>query len=233
MKKTFTSKVFVFATILTIGVGSQSLFANAANAKFTSSTKTTSKINVKSVEYDYDDTDDSIEIDFSNKIKLKSSAKASVKDSSGKTYKTFIEESDNNEIDLDVANLKAGKKYTVTINGIKNANASKYGTLTINFSIPKASTNLVKDVEFDNEDKEVSFDFRNNVKYNNVKVTITNTKGTKTYKTTVVEKDNDELTVRVNGLTEGKTYKYTITGVTEKASGSSKKLTGTFVALDN
>lgn len=225
MKKSCIIKTLAFATILTIGVGSQSFFAYAANTKFTSTTKTTSKINVKSVEYDYDDNDDSIEIDFANNIQLNSSAKATVKDGSGKSYKTFIEDLDNNEIDLDVAGLKAGKDYTVEITGIKKANASKYGTLAVKFSIPKASTNLVKEVEFDNEDDEVSFDFRNNVTYNNVKVSITNNKGTKTYKTTIIEKDNDELSVRVKGLTEGKTYKYTISGVTEKASGSSKTLT--------
>lgn len=233
MKKSLSTKVLAFATIATIGVGSQAYFLNAANAKFTTSTKTTSKISVKSVEYDYDDADDSIEIDFSTRIKLKSTAKASVKDDSGKTYKTYIEESDSNEIDLDVASLKAGKSYTVTITGIKNSTASKYGTITIKFSIPKAPKNLVKDVDFDSDDNEVTFDFYNNVNYKNTKVTITNESGTKTYKATIIEKENDELSVRVKGLKEGNTYKYTITGVTDKSSGSSKTLTGSFVALED
>lgn len=233
MKKSYITKILALATILTIGVSSQTFSVNAAKAKFTSSTKNTSKIQVKSIDYDYDENDDGIDIDFSTKIKLKSSAKVSVKDDSGKQYKTFIEDKDNDEIELDVASLKAGKSYTVSISGIKKASASKYGTLTIKFSIPKASSNLVKEVEFDSEDNEVSFDFRKNVKYNNAKVTISNTSGSKTYKATIIEKENDELCVRVKGLTEGKTYKYTIKGVIEKASGSSKTLTGSFVALED
>lgn len=233
MKKSLCTKVIALATVVTIGVGSQAFFSHAKNTKFTASTKTTSNISVKSVEYDYDDSDDSIDIDFSTRIKLKSNAKASVKDDSGKTYKTFIEESDSNEIDLDVASLKAGKNYTVTVTGIKMATESKYGTLTIKFSIPKESTNLVKDVDFDQEDNEVTFDFNKKVKYNNTKVTITNESGSKTYKATIIERENDELSVRVKGLKEGNTYKYSITGVTDKSSGSSKTLTGSFVALED
>lgn len=233
MKKSLSTKVLALAAIATIGVGSQVAFSYAENTKFTTATKTTSNISVKSVEYDYDEKDDSIEIDFSTRINLNSSAKASVKDDSGKTYKTFIEESDENEIDLDVASLKADKSYTVTISGIKNETESEYGTLTVTFSIPKASTNLVEEVEFDNEDNEVSFDFSKKVKYNNPKVTITSEDGSKTYKASIIEKENDELSVRVNGLKEGNTYNYSITGITEKSSGNSKTLTGNFDALED
>ncbi|BBF43725.1 hypothetical protein lbkm_2413 [Lachnospiraceae bacterium KM106-2] len=225
-------KIKHFAVVMAICAMAVPVSGLAANATFTSATKNTTKINVKSVNYDYDDSDDDIEIDFSSKIRLKSSAKATVKDSSNKTYKTYIEDRDNNEIDLDVSNLKAGKKYTVTITGIKKSSASKYGTLTLTFSIPKASTALVKEVDYDIDDKEVTFDFRRNVSYKNAKVIITNTSSTKTYTTKITEKDNDELSVRVSGLTKGNTYKYKITGVTDKSTGSSKTLSGTFRAVD-
>ena len=86
MKKSLSTKVLALATIATVGVGSQAYFLNAANAKFTTSAKNTSEIDVKSVDYDYDESDDSIEIDFATRIKLKSSAKVSVKDDSGKAY---------------------------------------------------------------------------------------------------------------------------------------------------
>lgn len=224
-------KSIIAAAAICIMTASTSV--SAANATYTSSTQNTTKIAVKSVNYDYDDSDDDIEIDFSTRIKLKSSAKATVKDSSGKTYSSYIEDRDSNEIDLDVANLKANKKYTVTITGIKKSTASKYGTLTIQFSIPKASTALVKDVDYDADDREVNFEFRNNVSYKNAKVVITNTSSTKTYTTRITEKDRDELSVRVSGLTRGSSYKYTITGVTNNSTKSSKTLTGTFRAIDN
>ncbi len=233
MKQTLTKILAAGAAVMMITMAATPATTLAAKAKFSTSTKSTTKIGVKSVNYDYTGSDDDIEIDFSSKIRLKSNAKATVKDSSGKSYKTFIEDKDSDEIDLDVANLKAGKKYTVTITGIRKSNASKYGTLTITFSIPKASTNLVKDVDYDADDREVTFDFRNRVSYKNVKVVITNTSGTKTYKTRVVEKDNDDLTVRVSGLTRGQSYKYKITGVTNTKTKSSKTLSGTFKAIDN
>ena len=233
MKKSIRTKLLTFVTVITMGVAIQASLVVAANAKFTATTKATSDISVKSVDYDYDDYDDSIDIDFSTRIKLKSTAKATVKDDSGNTYKTYIEESDSNEIDLDIVDLKAGKSYTVTISGIKKATASKYGTLTIEFSIPKASTNIVEDIDFDYEDDEVTFNFTDIVKYKNPKVTITNESGTKTYKVTIIEKESDELSVRVVGLKEGNTYKYSITGVTNRTIGSPKTLTGSFVALDD
>ena len=219
--------------VAAIGVLTTSTSVLAAKANFTSTTKGTDKIPVKSVSYDYDDADDDIDLDFSSNIKLKSNAKATVKDSSGKSYKAYIEDHDRDEVDIDVTNLKAGHKYTVTITGIKKSNASKYGTLTVNFSIPKASSaNLVKDVDYDAEDREVSFDFRRRVSYKKPKVVITNTSNSKTYTTRITEKDNDELTVYVKGLKRGETYKYKITGVIDKTNNSSKTLTGTFKAID-
>ena len=199
---------------------------SAADASFTSTTKNTSKISVHDVDYDLDDSRDAIEIDFSSRIKLKKSAKVTVKDGSGKKYTSYISDSDSNELDLDVTNMKAGKKYTVTISGIKKSTASAYGTLTIKFSIPASSSkNLIKEIDSDLEDSEVTIDFRKNVTYSNPKVVITNKAGTKTYPTSIIELDRDELSVRVRGLTAGKTYKIKITGVK-----GANTLTSSFVA---
>ena len=207
--------------------------AFATTAKFTTTTKNTTKVNVKSVQYDYSGSDDDIEINFLSNIKLNSTAKATVKDSSGKSYTTYIEDRDSDEIELNVSNLKSNETYTITITGIKESTASTYGTVTTKFTIPKASTNLVKDVDYDAEDCEVDFEFSNHVTYENAKVVITDANNTKTYTTNITDYDNDELTVQVNGLTKDSTYKYTITGVTNKSDGTSKTLSGTFTAIDN
>lgn len=224
-------KAIITLTALSVLTTSASVFA--ANADFTSTTKNTSNIPVKSVSYDYDDYDDDIEIDFSSRIQLKPNAKVKVKDNTGKVYKSYIEDYDSDEIDLDIANLNANRNYTVTIKGIKNSTASKYGKLKIKFNIPKASTNLVKEVDYDADDREVSFEFKNRVSYSNPTVVITNTSNTKTYPATIIERDNDELSVRVSGLTRGATYKYKITGVINQANGSNKTLSGTFTAVDH
>ena len=205
----------------------------ASSAKFTTSTKNTSKIAIDEVDYDLKDKYEAIEIDFKSDIRLKSSSAVSVKDNSGNTYKTSIHEYDSDDLSLDVTGLKTGKTYTVTIKGIKKASASKYGTLTIKFSIPKSSNIKVKDVDFDEDDREVTFDFNKDVTYKNAKVVITNTSGSKTYTTKIVEKDEDELTVRVKGLKEGSSYKYKITGVQGVNASSSKTISGSFTAVDN
>lgn len=205
---------------------------SAASASFKASTKSTSAVSVKDVEYDLNDRTENIEIEFNGKVKMTSSTKATVKDSSGKTYKTSIHDYDSDDLSLTVAGLKAGKSYTVTINKIKKSSASSYGTVTIQFKVPKKSTSLVKEVDYDRDDREVTFDFRSKVKYSNAKVKITSMDGKKTYTTKIVEKDNDELTVYVKGLKTNSKYKYTIAGVRKASESKSSTLSGSFVASD-
>ena len=219
-------------TLLTASLIPANTAVFAKNAEFTTSTKNTSAIAVKKVDYDLDINDKSIDIDFSNRIQLKSTAKVTVKDQSDKKYSTYIEDKDSDEIDLNVAKLAAGKKYTVTITGIRKSGASKYGTLTIKFSIPKAKNTIVKEVDYDAEDREVNFEFNTNVTYKKPKVTITDVNGSKTYTAKIIERDYDELTVRVSGLTYGKKYKYTISGVSSSQNSSAKTYSGTFTAID-
>ena len=91
---------------------------------------------------------------------------------------------------------------------------------------------LIQKVEYDPEDGEVSFDFSRNVTYSDPAVVITDEAGQQTFETRLVERDRDELTVHVDGLTTGATYKYTITGVVARRGKASEPLTGTFVAVD-
>lgn len=204
----------------------------AKSTKFTASTKSTTKIAVEKVEYDFDDSDDSIEIDFATNVKYKSSAKVTVKDSTGKTYTASLHDYDKDDCSINVSNLKSNKTYTVTLTGIKKSSASKYGSLSVKFTIPKASTNLIKEVEYDDDDRELTFDFTGKVVYSSPKIKITNTSGTKTYSTSILEKDNDECSVSVKGLKYGSEYKYTITGIRLSSASKSSTVTGTFTAMD-
>lgn len=228
LKKTMTASL----TLMTGCILLSGFNVFAANSTFTSSTKNTAKIAIEDVDYDLKDKYEAIELDFRTNVQLKSSATVSVKDDSGNSYKSSIHEADHDDLSLDVTGLQAGKNYTVKIKGIKKSTASKYGSLIVKFSIPKASV-AVKEIEYDAEDREVTFDFKNNVSYDNVKVIITNKNGTKTYSTKIVEKDSDDLTVSVKGLKYGSTYQYKITGVKNPNSSSTKTLTGTFTAVDH
>lgn len=230
MKKKLVTAISATLLTITMFPTTANVFAKAAD--FKASTKNTTSISVRKVDYDLDKNDASIDIDFAHNIKLKSDASIVVKDQTGKKYSSYIDEFDPNEIDLNLTKLSSGKDYTVTIKGIRKSTAKKYGTLTIKFSVPKASNSLVKDVDYDVEDQEVSFDFKQRVTYKNVKVKITNLDGTKSYSTYITEKDSDELSVHVSNLVYGKKYKYTITGVSADRSNYTKSYSGTFTAID-
>lgn len=222
----------ISATLLTLTLVPTVANVYAKNVSFTSSTKNTSAITVKKVDYDIDDYETSIDLDFTSNIKLKSNASVTLKDSTGKSYRSVIDDYDRNEIDIDTKKLTKGKSYTLTVNGIRKTSAAKYGSLTVKFKIPKTKVNVIKEVEYDADDHELSFDFTSNVAYKNLKVKVTSLDGSKVYKTTVIEKEDDELTVRVLGLTYGKKYKYELSGVSTSQISSTKVHTGNFIARD-
>ena len=232
LNKKFTKKLAVssvaFMATAAVLMGTP---VQAASAKFTSTTKNTTSIAIEDVDYDLDNQYEAIEFDFLSNVRLKKSATVSVKDDSKKSYKASINEHDDDDLSLNVKGLKTGKSYTVKIKGIKKSTASKYGTLTVKFSIPKSVK--VSEVDYDADDKEVTFDFNQKVTYKNAKVKITSSDGSTSYKTVIVEKDSDDLVVRVPKIKNGKTYKYVITGVKGNNDTSYTKITGSFKAIDN
>ncbi|MCM1365166.1 MAG: hypothetical protein NC122_10090 [Faecalibacterium sp.] len=183
------------------------------------------KLTVKKAAYDSKDKE--LELDFSAKVQYKN-LKVTVKDSAGKTYTTKVVDKDDDELDISVKGLAAGKKYTYTVSGIRKKGASSYGSLTGTFTTPAASTKLtVKKAAYDSKDKELELDFSAKVQYKNLKVTVKDSAG-KTYTTKVVDKDDDELDISVKGLAAGKKYTYTVSGIRKKGASSYGSLTGTF-----
>ena len=96
----------------------------------------------------------------------------------------------------------------------------------------ESAQNLVRKVEYDAEEKEVTFEFSRRVKYNNPQVTITSPDNKETFTATVIEQDEDDLSVRVDGLVSGNTYNYSITGISPIRGTADETLTGTFKAVD-
>lgn len=91
---------------------------------------------------------------------------------------------------------------------------------------------VVKEVDYDISDREVTFDFKNRVSWKKKpKVTIKDSNG-KNYVRYIIEKDNDDIEVKVKKLKVGKKYTYSISGVAKKGSKSYKKVKGTFTARD-
>lgn len=73
----------------------------------------------------------------------------------------------------------------------------------------------------------VEVEFTKKVQYKNLKVTVKNSSGTK-MTTTIVEKDDDELTFKVKNLKAGSKYTYSISGIRTGKSGSYQTVKGSF-----
>lgn len=169
-----------------------------------------------------------VEVEFGSKVNYKN-VKVTVKDGSGKSYTTKIVEKDSDDLTFVIKNFAKGKTYTYTISGIKKRSEKSYGSLKGTVKIPGASAKpRVKEVDYDRDDKEVEFEFANRVQWKSPKVTISD--GKKNYVVRIREKDSDGIEVKVNKLTIGKTYKYTITGVRIKGNASYTTITGSFKA---
>ena len=81
-----------------------------------------------------------------------------------------------------------------------------------------AATPVIKKTEYEGNGY-VEVEFKKNVQYKNAKVSVKDASG-KSYKVSKIEKDNDEVEVRVKGLKKGVKYTVTVSGVrAEGASG--------------
>lgn len=209
--------------------------AFAGSAKVPCSAKTSGKgnvIKVKKVSYDKDDGQKELEVDFSTKVSWSKTAKvSSIKDNTGKTYKGYLTDKDNDECDIIIPSLKEGRTYTIKITGIKKRGTSGYRTLTLTVKIPasqKPSQKVkVKKVSVeDNGDIEVDFTskvtWRNNAKITSIK----DNKGS-AYKGVLIDKDDDECEIRIRNMKYGRTYTIKISGVKARGAASYQTVTVT------
>lgn len=89
-----------------------------------------SAVKVKKIEYDSEDQE--LDIEFSSKVKLNDNASITIKDANGKKVAADIVDWDSDDITVDVQ-LKKGKKYSFTVDGIKKNGQSSYGQVSGNF----------------------------------------------------------------------------------------------------
>ncbi len=89
------------------------------------------KITIGEVEYDAEDRELSVE--FAHRVHYKNT-KVTIKDSSGKSYSVRIREKENDEMELYASGLKRGKRYTLTISGIKCQSVSTYTSVSKAFT---------------------------------------------------------------------------------------------------
>lgn len=172
-----------------------------------------------------------VDVDFTKKVSYKN-VKVVVKNPSGKKMSVKILEKDNDDISFQVSGVKAGTKYKYTISGVRVGKSGSFGKVTGSFKTPSASdaSNVtIKKVAYDREDKEIDVDFSTKVQYKSLKVTVVDASGKKmTVK--LIDKDDDDLSVRVSGIKAGKKYAIQISGVSVKGKGNYQTVTKTFTA---
>jgi len=169
-----------------------------------------------------------VEVDFTTRNARYKSAKVVVKDSAGKKLTARILEKDSDNISFRVSGLKAGKKYTYTISGVRAGKTGSYGKVKGSFKTPSNKLAIQK-VKYDSHDRDLEVEFATKVQYKSLKVTV---KDANDNALTVsgLEKGSDDLEMTVKGMTRGKTYTITVSGVRVKGTGSYTSVSKTFTA---
>ena len=82
------------------------------------------------------------------------------------------------------------------------------------------------EIEYDGKGR-VEVEFRGKVDWKSPKITVTDSAGKK-YTATIVKKDNDDITFKVNNYKEGKKYNFSISGVRARGTSGYGTFKGTF-----
>lgn len=169
-----------------------------------------------------------VEVDFKKSVQYKN-AKVRVKDANGKEYSVSIREKDSDDITFKVSGVEAGKTYAYQISGIRSGKKGSYVAITGKFTVPDPNKVTIKEVDYDKGDKELEVEFKNKVKYKNLKVTVKNSSGKK-FTTKILDKESDGLELSVKGLTYGKKYTITVSGVSSGKTADYTTVSKTFTA---
>lgn len=165
-----------------------------------------------------------VEIDFSRDVQYKN-PKVTVKDSSGRTYKTSIRDKDEDDLEFSIKGFAKGKTYSYTISGIKGCGDSKYGNMSGKVSIPGASAKAcIAKAKYD-KNGIIEIDFKTKVEYENAKIVVRDSKG-KAYTASILDKDEDDLEFKIKNYKAGAAYTYTISGIRPKGATSYSSVSG-------
>ena len=169
-----------------------------------------------------------VEVDFTTDNVRYKGAKVVVKDAAGKKLTATILEKDSDSITFKVKGVKAGKKYSYTISGVRKGNSGSYGKVKGTFTVPSGKL-AIKEIVFDPAYDSLEVEFTTPVQFKNLKVTIEDENGDR-LPVTNLETFPDELEMDVEGMEDGETYTITISGVRVKGKGSYTSVSQRFMA---
>ena len=247
--------VLVMVTIVGIALVGASVFAKDLSMNYmenplkTTSTdatnladENTSLIEVSSVKQD-DDNKNIIDVHFTTKVMWDDNASiTSLTDAGGNSYNAKIIDRDDDDLEIYVEGIKDGTNYTAEIQGIKTYNDNSYTNLKVTFETEKQTSNntksnlKVRDVDFDREDEEVSFDFDKFIELKSDAYIIIKDSNGNTYSSKnsriICDEDDIELFLDKN-LKQGQKYTYEINGIKENVGNSYETINGSFTAYDD
>lgn len=165
------------------------------------------------------------EADFAQDVRWQD-AQVTVTDAEGNTYETRIVKMDDDDLTFYVEDIVEDQVYTCTISGIQGESA-----LTAEFYAASAKSTMIKEVEYDAEDRELDIEFTLNVQYQDSVVTVTDAAGNE-YVATILDRDHDSIETRVDGLVLGETYVVSVSGVLADGSETAETYVREFIAQD-
>lgn len=188
-----------------------------------------------------DEEDNEVDIKFASKVSWKRNAKvSSIKDNKGKSYKGYLADTDDDDCEIYIPNLKGGRTYTIKISGVKPRGSSSYKTVTVKVKAPARRHGLtVKKVEYDEDYDDgrmewtVSIDFNKDIQWKESSCVIIKDAQGKQYssETSYVEWDHDECEAHLSErLQAGGQYTYEVRDVKPAGAGKYMTLSGTFTA---
>lgn len=178
-----------------------------------------------------------VKVEFEDDVAYKDDVNVAVTSTiDGKAYTANIYRKGLETMRFSVDAYEQGKKYSFVINGVKAYYDADFTTAAGSFTIKKPAALKIKKVDYDRWDRELSFDFRNKVEWqnkrNNMTIIIKSMSGHR-YAVRVTDRDNDDLELYVKGgLKYGAKYSYTIKGVKSRDADNFKNISGTFRAID-
>ena len=223
----------------------QTAFADSVRITATAKTSGTgNKIKVSRVSYDTDLNERTgkytgeFDVKFRTPVQWKYNAKiSSVKDNKGVSYKGYLTDRDSDDCEISVPNIKAGRTYTIVIDGIKKMDTKSYRKLTLSLKVPSDPKNakvslkkVVVDEDNDDYDRyqteiDVKFAFRVSWKQNAKVSSVKDNKGN-SYKGYLTDRDDDECEIYIRNVKYNRTYTIKLSGI--KARGASSYGTFTF-----
>lgn len=169
-----------------------------------------------------------VEAEFESDV-LYHQVKVAAADTRGHVYSTRILSKDKKELKFRINNYVPNRMYVCRIIGIRRKSCCPWQTLSFRILIPKTTGGIsVREIEYEEDEREVDFKFHQNVQWKNPKVTISD--GSRNYVIRIHEREDNEIEVLVRKLKKGSIYKYTISGVRKKGLQKYVVLTGTFKA---